>query len=372
MPLRIAIIGCGKIADAHVAQIGRIPGCKIVGACDREELMVRQLADRFQIDAEFTDADELLRRAKPDVVHITTPPRSHYPLARRCLEAGCHVYVEKPVTLHAAEAEELVAIAMRCQRQLTVGHDAQFSHAALLLRRLIDANTLGGPPVHMESHYGYDLGGVFGNALLGDKQHWVRSLPGKLLQNVISHGIAHISEHLVGDSVDVMARGFISPELERAGEDEIVDELRVLICDRNATTAYFTFSSRIRPHMHQFRIYGPKQGLILDEDQQTVIRLRGTRHKSFAHHFASPVQLAQQYLGNVLRNAGLFLRSDFHVDSGKKHLIERFYASLTGGPPPIPYREIVLSARIMDAIFAQVHDIPTGKAPEPAAMLGNR
>src|SRR5436309_9767793 len=97
--LRVAIVGCGKIADDHASQIQRIKGCEIVGVCDREPLMARQLAERFPVRRCYRVVDELLHDARPDVVHITTPPQSHYDLARRCLESGSHVYVEKPFTV---------------------------------------------------------------------------------------------------------------------------------------------------------------------------------------------------------------------------------------------------------------------------------
>jgi len=357
--LKVAIIGCGKIADAHASQIARIPGCEIVGVCDREELMARQLQERFRIGRFFTDVGALLREAKPAVVHVTTPPQSHFELARQCLDQGCHVYVEKPFTLCTAEAEELIKLAGQKKLKLTAGHDAQFSHAAIRLRQLVRDGYLGGPPVHMEGYYGYELGSMYGNALLGDKQHWVRRMPGKLLQNVISHGIARVAEYLAGDNPQVIAHGFISPMLRQAGEEEIVDELRVIIRDEGDTTGYFTFSSQMRPCLHQFRIYGPGNGLFLDADQQIVLKLRGRRFKSYAENFIPPVTFARQYLGSFFRNTRLFLASDFHVDSGKKHLIESFYRSITDGlPPPIPYREILLTSRIMDAIFEQVYRQP--------------
>src|SRR5438105_3727766 len=132
MSLRVAIVGCGKIADAHAAQIRRIPGCELVAVCDHAE-------------------------------------------------------------------------------------------------------------------------------------HWVRRLPGGLLQNVISHGIARVAEFLQGEDPVVMAHAFTSRALaERAGED-VLDELRVMIIDEAKTTAYFTFSSRMRPVLHQFRIFGSRNGLALDE-----------------------------------------------------------------------------------------------------------
>jgi len=354
--LKVAIVGCGKIADAHASQILRIGGCEIVAVCDREPLMAKQLYERFPVRHYFEDLAELLAKAQPDVVHITTPAETHYNIARLCLEHGSHAYVEKPVTLNAAEAEALIALAEARGLKLTAGHDDQFSHVTRRMRALVRSGYLGGPPVHMESSFCYDLGDpAYARALLSDKTHWVRRLPGKLLQNIISHGVARIAEFLTGDSPQVIAHGFVSPLLRGMGETEIVDELRVIISEERRTTAYFTFSSQMRPTLHEFRIYGPRNGLILDQDQETLIKVRGERYKSFAEKFIPPVALASQFLCNLKTNIGSFLRRDFHMKAGMKCLIESFYRSIAqNGPPPIPYREILVTARIMDSIFDQV------------------
>lgn len=360
--LKVAIVGCGKIADSHAAQIQRVRGCEIVGVCDREPLMAKQLFERFPIKAYFSDLGELLRVARPDVVHITTSPESHFPIAAECLEHGSHVYVEKPFTVDAAEARTLLALADEKGLKVTAGHDDQFTHVARRMRALVRSGYLGEQPLHMESYYCYDLTDPgYARALLADKNHWVRRLPGKLLHNIISHGIARIAEFLATDSPKVIAYGFPSPMLRKMGEAQIVDELRVIIAEDERTTAYFTFSSQIRPSLHQFRLYGRKNGLILDHDNDTLIRLRGRRFKSYAEKFAPPVIFADQYVGNLFTNLKTFLRRDFHMKSGMKHLIESFYESIANGTPvPIPYREIVLTAKIMDDIFAQVmpHDAP--------------
>jgi len=274
--LKVAIVGCGKIADSHAWQIQRIEGCEIVAVCDREPLMAKQLFERFPIKAYFTDLAELLETARPDVVHITTPAESHFDVAKFCLEHGCHVYVEKPFTLYAEQAERLVDLAEKKTVKLTVGHNDQFSHVARRMRALVQSGYLGGVPVHMESYYTYDLGDPsYARALLGDENHWVRRLPGKLLQNVISHGIARIAEFMTSDSPQVIAHGFVSSLLKQIDEREIVDELRVIIKEEQGTTAYFTFSSQMKPPMHLLRLYGPKNGLILDQDHEILIRLRG-------------------------------------------------------------------------------------------------
>ena len=356
MPLRVAIVGCGKIADAHAEQIGHVDGAALVATCDREELMARQLAERFDAGRAFDDLDQLLDEVRPDVVHVTTPPQSHYPIARQCLESGCHVYVEKPFTLDVQEAEALIALAGRRGLSVTVGHDYQFSPASTRMRALARHGFLGDTAVHMESYFGYDLGDTaYVRAFLAENGHWVRKLSGGLLQNVISHGIARIAEFLSGGQPRVTAHAFTSPLLARLGGGDVLDELRVMIVDERGTTAYFTFSSQMRPLLHQFRIYGSSNGLVLDEQQQTVLKLRGRAFRSHVERFVPPVTFAQQYLANAARNGRLFLANEFHMEAGKRALIGAFYRSIVGGTaPPIPYREILLNARLMDAILEQV------------------
>jgi predicted dehydrogenase len=355
--LKIAIVGCGKIADSHLEQLARISDCRVVATCDRESLMARQLAERFKIPQYFSDLKEMLKVAAPDVVHVTTPPESHFAIAKMCLEAGSHVYVEKPFTLNTTEAEELIALAEKRGRKITVGHDLQFNHAARRMRKFVDEGFLGGRPVHMESYYCYELSdGKYARALLANKEHWVRKLPGQLLHNVISHGIARIAEYLNTDSPQVIVCGFSSPLLASMGENELTDELRVIINDENRTTAYFTFSSQMRPSLNAFRLYGPRNGLVLDEDQQSVLKIRGDRYKSYAEKFIPPVQFAREHLANLATNLRLFFGNDFHMKTGMKCLIESFYRSISkGSPVPIPYRQIILTSRIMDEIFKQLN-----------------
>jgi predicted dehydrogenase len=356
--IRVGIIGCGKIADAHAEQIQYIPGCRIVGACDEELLMAEQFCDRFGVEHPFGDVQGMLEKCRPDAVHITTPPQSHCKLGSICLEAGCHVYVEKPFTVDVDEANALIKGAEQRGLKVTVGHDHQYSQVAMTMRKLVAEGYLGGPPLHMESFYNYDLGDtVYTRALLGDKKHWVRKLPGKLLHNVISHGISKITEFLSGDAPRVAAQGFTSRFLRNLGETDLIDELRVVILDDMDVTAYFTFSTQMRPGLHQFRLYGPKNGLVVDYGQQTVLKLKGKKYKSHLERLIPPFEVAGCYVGSGVTNAGRFLKNDFQMNWGMKNLISSFYRSIAEeGPPPIPYREILLTSRIMDDIFSQLNE----------------
>jgi predicted dehydrogenase len=356
--IRVAIIGCGKIADQHAEQIRRVKGSRIVAVCDREKLMAGQLAERFEVDGSFDDVDQLLKEARPDVVHITTPPQSHFDLAWKCLAAGAHVYVEKPFSLDLQQARAMIELAEHRGLKITAGHNVQFSPEMIRMRELVRSGALGGAPVHMESVFSYNLGDAsYVKSLLGDQKHWVRALPGKLLQNLISHGLAKVAEFMAGSEFSVIAHGLTSPTLRSIGETEITDELRVIISDNRNATAYFTFTTQIAPPVQELRLFGPRGGIVVDNLHRTVTQLQPSNSdfKSYLNFVVPPSLMSRQFARNAWANLTAFLKAEFHMEAGMKNLIESFYRSIQqGGPPPIPYREILFTATIMDEIFRQL------------------
>jgi predicted dehydrogenase len=355
--LRVAIAGCGKIADLHVQAIERTPNCRIVSVCDRELLMARQLGERSGVSQCFSELGEMLESTSPDVVHITTPPQAHFSLASLCLESGSHVYLEKPFTVTAAEANSLVQLAQTRGLKITAGHNCQFTREALEMRQLVEQGFLGGKPTHLESYFSYDLGDAgYVGPLLGSRSHWVRRLPGQLLHNLISHGIAKLAEFLEDDLTEVIARADQSPRLRSLGGEEVLDELRVFIRDRSGTTAFFCFSTQIKPSLNQFRICGPHNSLLVDNTSGSLIRSEKQSYKSYLTFFVPPLLSAREHLRNAGQNIANFLGRKLYQDYGMTELIGRLYQSIRlSNPPPIPYREIVLTARIMDEIFAQIY-----------------
>ena len=366
--LRIAIIGCGKVADQHVQAIHRIPDCKIVAVCDREPLMAKQLGERFGISACSPDLKELLHAASADVVHITTPPQSHYSLAKQCLESGSHVYLEKPFTITADQAESLIHLAEDQELRITVGHNYQFTLEMMEMRRLISGGYLGGRPIHLESYWSYDLGGsMYAGAFLGSRAHWLHELPGQLFHNIISHGIAKLAEFLDDDVPLIVATAHRSSQLGNRGESDLMDELRVLLRDKHETTALFCFSTQFKPALNQLRIYGPRNSLMVDILTGTLVRNSGASYKSYLTYFIPPLNNTREYFRNLRLNVANFIRQRLYQDFGMKELIERFYNSIRlGAPLPIPHREILLTARIMDEIFAQIYPVCT-KAPHSSS-----
>jgi predicted dehydrogenase len=354
--LKIGIVGCGKIADQHVDAIHRIPDCEVVALCDREPLMAKQLGERFGISACFSELSEMLEAARLDVVHITTPPQSHYSLAKQCLESGSHVYLEKPFTITAGEAESLIRMAERRDLKITAGHNLQFTPETLEMRQLLAQGFLGGKPAHLESYFSYDLGDTtYVSALLGNRQHWVRQLPGQLLHNIISHGVAKLTEFLDDDLIEIVATAHQSEQLKNLGAPEVLDELRVLIRDKSGTTALFCFSTQIKG-LNELRIYGPANSVTVDIVTGSLTRKESRAYKSYLTYFIPPLKNAREHFRNARCNVINVLRRRRYQDFGMKELIERFYNSIRlRGEPPIPYREIILTARIMDEIFSQVY-----------------
>ena len=351
--LRVALVGCGKIADDHVLAIQRVGGCTIVGVCDHEPLMAHQLGARFGIQGVFANVHEMLAATRPDVVHITTPPQSHFDLAQCCIAAGCHVYLEKPFTVTADEAYALIQKAEGAGVLVTAGHNCQFTPEMLEMRRLVASGAIGGRPVHLESHWPYSLDDLsYVGPLLSSHDHWVRRLPGQLLHNIVSHGISRLAEFLDDELLDVTASCFQSRQMASMGSSNLMDELRVQIRDSLGVTATFCFSTQIKPGQNVFRLYGKDGTLFVDVRSGIVIRTSSRAYKSYLTFVVPALVQARQHLVRSLMNMRAIVRRDLYQDAGMKELIARFYACIGGRAElPIPYREILLTAKIMDRIF---------------------
>ncbi len=355
--LKIAVVGCGQIADGHISEIEKLENAEVTSLCDREPLMAEQAAVRHGISRYYRHFEALLEKERPDVVHITTPPDSHLPLAMQAIDAGCHVYVEKPLTPSYQETVKLIAHAEEKNRKLTVGHIYYFDPPALELRELVEKGVIG-EPVHVESFYGYNLAGPFGKAILGDGKHWVHRLPGKLFHNNIDHLLNKVTEFVDDERPMVMAHGEVR-RTTRFGDvrDTMPDELRIMI-QGHSTSAYATFSSHIKPTAHFLRLYGTKNIAHADFVSRTLVLEREPTLPSAIGRVLPAFGMAREYRRAGWRNVGRFLRSDFHFFYGMKELISRFYASiLDDAPLPIPYRDILRLGWIMEEIFRQLDDL---------------
>lgn len=355
MPLKVALVGCGKIADGHVEEIQKLPDkAVVVAVCDRELLMAEQMAVRYGIPAFYDSYEKMLEAARPDVVHITTPPQSHVALTRTAVDAGCHVYVEKPLTLNYPDTKALVEYVQKSGKLLTIGYTYLFDPPALEMRRLIDAGALG-DIVHVESYYGYSIGGQFGSAIRGDPGHWVHALPGKLFQNNVDHVLNKLTEFLDDEEPRLEAHAWRRDRTVFGDvRDQLADELRLTIIGKRIS-AYGTFSSHVKPSAHFVRVYGEKNILHADYVSRTVTLEPGATLPSAIGRVVPAFGQAAQFLRAGGRNVGALARGQFQFFSGMNQLMAMFYdAIISGGPPPIPLRDILRIALWMDRIWAQI------------------
>lgn len=114
--LRVAIIGMGPIGNRHADCYRAIPGCDVVGVCDRVAERADAASARTGAPA-YYDAREMLDKAKPDICAVTTGgyeyASGHCVPTMQAIEAGCRVLGEKPISNDIAEAEEMVAAARK-------------------------------------------------------------------------------------------------------------------------------------------------------------------------------------------------------------------------------------------------------------------
>lgn len=142
-PIGIAVVGYGYWGPNVVRNIVERPEFRLIGLCETDAGRTKAFEQRYPGVAAERDMDYLLLDPRVQAVAITTPPDTHHALARRALEAGKHVMVEKPLAASAADAEDLIELADQAERVLMPGHTFIYSPPVNKVRELIQAGKLG-------------------------------------------------------------------------------------------------------------------------------------------------------------------------------------------------------------------------------------
>jgi predicted dehydrogenase len=108
--MRIAIVGCGYVADFYMETLRNHPVLELVAACDTDPQRRGAFSAHYGVRM-YEDVHSLLQHSDAELVLNLTDPRSHYAVSRACLEAGRHLYSEKPLTMEYESALELVQLA---------------------------------------------------------------------------------------------------------------------------------------------------------------------------------------------------------------------------------------------------------------------
>nr|WP_256430761.1 MULTISPECIES: Gfo/Idh/MocA family oxidoreductase [unclassified Plantibacter] len=140
--VRVGVIGLGKMGLSHLAMIKAHPWVSVDAVVDSTGYILDVLGKYTGLKT-FTSVDEMLAAVELDAVIIATPTKFHAPMVKSVLERGLHIFCEKPLSLSAADSDELAALAERRGVVTQVGYHNRFVGAFREVKRLLDLGAIG-------------------------------------------------------------------------------------------------------------------------------------------------------------------------------------------------------------------------------------
>jgi predicted dehydrogenase len=247
--VKAALIGAGQIARQHLSCLKTLPGVELAAICDLSPATAEAAAERYGIRAWYTEHRAMLEKVRPDVVHVTTPPTSHFGPAMDSLDAGAHVIIEKPATPTFAELEILVRRAREVGRHLVEDYNYVFNQAPQEILRRIESGEFGAV-THVEVLICLD---ILGPGAFGDPNspHPSLTLAGGAIADFLPHltSLAHffVGPHRNAQAVWTKRKSSLLP----------FDEFRAVL-DAERGTAALGFSSNSQPDAFWLRVYGER------------------------------------------------------------------------------------------------------------------
>lgn len=141
--INFGVIGYGYWGPNVVRNLDQLDGSKVVAVSDKSPAALKRAAKAYPHVTVSADISEIIASPDIDAVAVVTPVWSHYELTKAALENGKHVFVEKPFTSNAPQAEELINLAERKNLKIMVDHTFLFTGAVKKIKQLLDDGTLG-------------------------------------------------------------------------------------------------------------------------------------------------------------------------------------------------------------------------------------
>jgi predicted dehydrogenase len=141
--IRVGIIGYGYWGPNLVRNFNTAEGSQVHTVCDMNQQSLKKVRKSYPDLNTTTDSEALIKNPDIDVVAIATPVFTHYELAKKALEEGKNVFVEKPFTYTSAEAEELIELAEKKNLKIMVDHTFLYTGAVRKIKQLVEDNVLG-------------------------------------------------------------------------------------------------------------------------------------------------------------------------------------------------------------------------------------
>ena len=342
--LKAAVIGCGTIAYEHLPYLSTSPLVELVATCDRSQAAASFTAKRFKAAGYFTDHIQMLADAKPDVVHVLTPPHTHVAIVRECLDAGTHVICEKPMAPTAAETEGLLANAATRNLLLVESRNYLFNDPVIAIDRIIASGRLGAVR-EADLLLSLDfVSGPFGDPNLSGPGV---DLPAGAVHDFLPH-LAYLFLHFAdhsGDVADVQGRLANLSGNPRVGFDHLDALIRA-----NDVRGRIRITSDVAPDSFRVYVRGTKASLESDL-YNPFLRIDGPPD------IGKRTSLGQMRNGLSLFRAGVRNFSNKVLQHGTYHgiprMLDAIYRSIAEGtPPPFNREEMVDTAWLVDRLAA--------------------
>ncbi|MEO1234437.1 MAG: Gfo/Idh/MocA family oxidoreductase, partial [Myxococcota bacterium] len=247
--LRVGLLGAGFISDRHANGLKLVPDARLVAICDLSRRRAEDLAGRFGVELVFTDLAEMLQNAQLDVVHVLTPPDIHAGPIKQCLEAGVHVFTEKPICTSVEDAESLAALADQTGKSLGVSHNFLYMPGYQRMRDDVRSGVLGRID-RIEVIWAKELG----FPMFGPYDVWMLRDPGNITYEIGPHPFSFVYD-LLG-----------TPEEE---EIEVSDPMTL----PTGVTFYKRWNLRFRRGGTQCDVY---LNFVVGGYEEHEVRVRGT------------------------------------------------------------------------------------------------
>jgi predicted dehydrogenase/nucleoside-diphosphate-sugar epimerase len=181
-PIRAAIVGTGYIAEFHARAIQAVGSAELVAVCDTNLGSARSFASAWNVPAAYDSFETMLAQRQIDCVHILVPPDLHFQLTKTSLEAGVHVFLEKPMCLTIAQADEMLELASNNQLYLGVNHNMMFFSSYQRLREVVHSGVLGAI-----DNIGINYFSELGQIRNGPFETWLLRAPGNVVLETGPH-----------------------------------------------------------------------------------------------------------------------------------------------------------------------------------------
>ncbi len=365
--MRVAIVGAGNNADYHIRFSKLHPGAQLVGIADTNLVRAQEVARTYGIQRAFGSTAELLREVRPDIVHVVTPPMTHFAVVSEVIQAGCHVLVEKPLALNANEASALYELAERQGVQLCPVHNHLFDPC---MRRADDVVRSGGlgKIINVESYYGLNTNiPPFRDYPQPDVLPWLYRLPGGVYQDFLPHAIYPVLEY-TGAPRSITVKHRSTGVLPQG----LPDEIRILV-DGERAFGMVTVSFAAKPHLHFIRVYGTNGMVEVDINTMTTTVHRVSGLPKAAQKATYNIQDSWQKARSTVANIAHFVTGKLKPYHGMMTLIHAYYDAIASGrPAPVSKERALAVVETMDEIFAQLRYEPLKHENIPASVVARR